>query len=288
MGVVIDANGRTVVEADTGGALDLREQQIGLVSQPADFETASLDRAILDLGAVVIGHQLAAADLAEHLSLVGQPGRILVGAADEQVGGTAIDRHGVDFVLGLRAVDHGLVVTGDKALAFAEPRNPQRQKVLLEEGFCGGAVGEFETLGDTAGIAQRRSQRFRIGRCAGLRRDRLAADPKRLVGDQMVVIAPAGDFRPGHRRILAAIDLKRQFELRIRQWPFGRRLEVRLWLRTRMTRQGVIPWSHRQRERDHAKREPCKGLRFSSRFRCQPASSSDRVRSCRGRMSRHR
>jgi hypothetical protein len=32
----IDADGRAVVEGDAGGALDLREQQIGLVPQPAD------------------------------------------------------------------------------------------------------------------------------------------------------------------------------------------------------------------------------------------------------------
>ena len=199
MRIVIDADGRTVVEVDAGRALDLREQQIGLVPQPADFETASLDRAILDLGAVVIGHQLAAADLAENLSLVGQSGRILVGAPDEQIGGTAIDRHIVDFVLGPRAVDHGLVVTGDKALAFAEPRNPQRQKILLEEGFCRGAVCEIEALGDAAGIAQRRAQRFRILRRACLRCDRLAAGAKRPVGGEMIVVVPACDIGPGHR-----------------------------------------------------------------------------------------
>src|SRR5206468_6330247 len=71
MGIVIDADGRTVVEADPRRTLDLREQQVGLFLQPADFEPAAFNRAILDFGAIVIGYQLAAADLAEYLALVG-------------------------------------------------------------------------------------------------------------------------------------------------------------------------------------------------------------------------
>ena len=86
--------------------------------------------------AVVIGHQLAAADLAKHLALVGQAGRALRGAADEQIGRPAIDRHLVDLVLRPRAVDDRLVIAGDKALAFAKPRNAQGKKMLFEESFC--------------------------------------------------------------------------------------------------------------------------------------------------------
>ena len=52
MGVVIDANGRAVVEADPRRTLDLREQQVGLFLQIADFEAAAGNRAILDLGAI--------------------------------------------------------------------------------------------------------------------------------------------------------------------------------------------------------------------------------------------
>src|SRR6185503_21304 len=141
MGVVIDANGRAVVEADPRRTLDLREQQVGLFLQKADFETAAFNRAVLDLGAIVIGHQLAAADLAEDLALVRQAGRALRGAADEQIGRPAIDRHLVDLVLRPRAVDDGLIIAGDKALAFAKSRNAQGEKMLLEESLRFGAVG---------------------------------------------------------------------------------------------------------------------------------------------------
>jgi hypothetical protein len=75
-------------------------------------------------GAIVIRHQLAAADLAKHLALVGQACRTLAGAADEQIGGAAIDRHGVDVGLGFGAIDDGLVIAGDETLGLAEPRDP--------------------------------------------------------------------------------------------------------------------------------------------------------------------
>src|SRR6185437_1918044 len=72
MRIIIDADGRAILEMNPCRALDLREQQIGLALEPADFETAAGDGAVLDLGAIVIGHELAPSDLAKHLALVGQ------------------------------------------------------------------------------------------------------------------------------------------------------------------------------------------------------------------------
>ncbi len=153
MCVVIDADGRAVLEADPRRALDLREQQIGLVFEPADFEASAGDRTVFDLAAIVIGYELAAADLAKHLSLVGQTNGVLFEAADKQVRGTAINRHGVDVGLGPGPVDHGLVVAGDKTLAFAKPRDAQGEKMLLEECPRFGAVGNIKSSGRAAGIA---------------------------------------------------------------------------------------------------------------------------------------
>ena len=85
MGVVIDAHGRAILEADPRRALNLREQQIRLIPEPAEFEASAGNRAVLDLGPVVIGHELAATDLAKHLPLVGQANGVLFEAADEQI-----------------------------------------------------------------------------------------------------------------------------------------------------------------------------------------------------------
>jgi hypothetical protein len=48
--------------------------------------------------------------------------------------------------------------------------------------------------------------------------------------------------------------------------------------------------SKRQRDGDHSERGDTSSdaTRVSERFPCQPASSSDRVKSCRGRKSKHR
>ena len=182
MRVVIDAHRRAVLEADARRALDLREQQIGLVLQPADFEAAAGDLAVLDLGAVVIRHELAAADLAKHLALVGQAGGALRDAANEQVRRPAIDRHGVDVGLRPRAVDDRLVIAGDETLGFAEPRDSQAAENCSSKNARALAPSE-----SSSALARGRD---RAARCpapsdrlaASLRRYRPAAYAKRLVG----------------------------------------------------------------------------------------------------------
>ena len=182
MRVVIDADGRAVFEMDPRRALDLREQQIGLILEPADFEAPAGNRAVFDLGPIVIGHELAAPDLAKHLSLIRQTGRILFEAANEQIRRTAIDRHVVDVGPGPGAVDHGLVVAGDEARILAEPRDLQGQKMRLEKGPRLGFIADIESFGGPAGLAQRSAERLGVRGRLCLPGNRLAADAERLVG----------------------------------------------------------------------------------------------------------
>src|ERR1700737_440194 len=175
MARVIGGWGRAVLEGDPRRALDLREQQVGLVFEPADFQASAGNRAIFDLGPVVVWHELATADLAKYLSLVGQANSALLDAADEQVRGTAIDRHGVDVGLGPGPVDDRLVVAGDEAVAFAKPRDAQGEKMLLEKSPRLGAIGDVGGSGGAAGIAQRNAQCLGIGGKVSLRGYRPAA-----------------------------------------------------------------------------------------------------------------
>ncbi len=205
-------------------------RSVWLLSQH-DFQPALLDRAILDLRAIVIGHELAAADLAIDRALVRQIGRGLVKALHEQVRGTPVDRDVEDLVRLPRSLDDGLVIAGDEAVALAEPRYFQRREILLEEGARLGAVGNLGRPRDATGIAQGRAERARIRRHRRriLRRDRLAAGAKGLEGGEMIVLAPAGNVGPGERKILAAVDRERQLELRIgkRALVDDRRLEAK-------------------------------------------------------------
>src|SRR5258707_15189519 len=109
-----------------------------------------------------------------------------------------------------------------------------------------------------------------------LRRDRLAARAKRIVGREMVVFAPARDIGPGDRSILTAADLERQGKTRI--WEMARRS---IWkMPTRMIRSKRGNRNHRQCDGDYTKRVgvSLEATRVSERFPCQPASSSDRVK----------
>ena len=64
MRIVIDAQDGTVLQPDPRRALDLREQNIDLIVQIEDLNVLAIERAVLDLAAVVVRHDLAAADAA--------------------------------------------------------------------------------------------------------------------------------------------------------------------------------------------------------------------------------
>src|SRR6266404_4745344 len=103
----------------------------------------------------------------------------------------------------------------------------------------------------------------------------------------MVVLAPARDIGPRQRDILAAADLKRPGKTRIRNragiWEM--RAHATRWMRA--TRSVRDKRSQRQRDGDPTERGGVSlATRVSERFPCQPASSSDRVRKCRGQMSK--
>src|SRR5882762_2268637 len=98
-----------------------------------------------------------------------------------------------------------------------------------------------------------------------LRSDRLAAGAKRIVRQEMIVLAPARDIGPADRSILTAADLKRRGQGGIWQMP---------------TRGVCGNRRHRQCDGDYPKRVgvSLEATRVSERFPCQPASNSDRVK----------
>ena len=59
---VADPDQRAVVELDLAGALDLQEELVDRVVDPEQLQAAVGQRAGLDVGARVVGHELAALD----------------------------------------------------------------------------------------------------------------------------------------------------------------------------------------------------------------------------------
>src|SRR6218665_1323854 len=112
MRIVIDPHRAAVFETHACRALDLREQQIRLTLQPDDFEPTPGDGAILDLAAIVVGHELATTDLAKYVAAIRHARGGLVVAAHEQIRRAAIYRHRIDIGFGPRTIDHRLIITG--------------------------------------------------------------------------------------------------------------------------------------------------------------------------------
>ena len=136
VGIVIDPQRRAVLEPDAGRALDLDRQRLERIPDPADLQLLAIERAGLDGGAVVIGHQLvllvAAIDGGPVGHLAVRPDRP---AVDQQIGRAPIERD-VEFRAGkARAVDHRLVIAGEQAPALADAGDRDRTEILLEEGL---------------------------------------------------------------------------------------------------------------------------------------------------------
>ena len=166
MRIVVDAQNGAVFQPDAGRALNLREQHVDLAAQPADFQMPAVERAVLDLAAVVIGHDLAAADAAADLdALAGKRIAELAPAGDDQIGRPAIERRGELAGRHARAVDDRLVIAGEKAVRVAELADAQRPEIVLEEfpralllernGRDGALADVLERLGDRRRLAAR-------------------------------------------------------------------------------------------------------------------------------------
>ena len=73
--------------------MDLREQHIDLIAQIADFQMPAVESAVLDLAAVVIGHDLAAADAAaDKHAFAGECIAELAPAGGDEIGRPAVER----------------------------------------------------------------------------------------------------------------------------------------------------------------------------------------------------
>src|SRR5262249_35700233 len=121
-----------VLQAHARGALDLDHQRVVLVFDPADLEMLAVERAVENLAAIVIGHELAAALAPQRLPPVGKAG---AGAARRrhEIGRTAIDRDLEDGRRKPRPVAHRLVVAGEEAGTVAQLADAQRAEVALEK-----------------------------------------------------------------------------------------------------------------------------------------------------------
>src|SRR5262249_41166523 len=202
---------RAVLEDHARGAFDLDHQQIEWILQPADFEFLPIERAGLDRGAIVVGHELvvlvAAADA--H-AFIWKCNRGWFVAGGEEITRPAVERD-MEFGAGkARARYDGLEITGQQSFEFAQPRDANRLKILLEEGARGIRILRAQPYGIAADVPQRSGDLPTIFGAPCLAQ-RLAA---RLIGcesREMIIGGPAREFGPFHRLELRACELQRAF-----------------------------------------------------------------------------
>src|SRR5262249_57164631 len=111
----------------------LNRERLEGIPAPADFEFLSVERACLDSAAIVVRHDLAVfAAAPDQRALVGKGAGTRRVAGSHKIMRTPVERY-VKFRIGqARALDDRLVVAGQKALRFAEPRDLHRPQIVLE------------------------------------------------------------------------------------------------------------------------------------------------------------
>src|SRR5262249_57559533 len=109
------------------GVLDLYRQRLERMPEPADFELLPIERPALDGAAIMVRHDLALfVQSTDERALVGK--RIDAGfvSGGHEIVRPPVERN-VKFGIGkARALDHRLVIDGEKPLALAGPWDMHR------------------------------------------------------------------------------------------------------------------------------------------------------------------
>src|SRR5262249_17813440 len=177
-------------------ALDLNCERLERIPEPADFELLSVERACLDGAAIVVRHDLAVLVAApDQRALVGKGGRTRRVAGSHEIMWTSVERD-VKFRIGkARALDDRLVITGQKALRFAEPRDLHRAKIILEEAARGLLVGRPRRGRAPADLTERAVDRPLVVGALGVAKG-LAAHLESRERGKVIVGRPAVDSNP--------------------------------------------------------------------------------------------
>ena len=129
LALIADPHHRSVGQPQPARALDLQEEQFDRIGRPGDDRRATVERALLDRGAIVIGDEALARDAtADLLALerIAEQPEIDI----DEVGRTCVDRHLVATPPIARAADLGLVIARRERLAVADL---DRLEILREE-----------------------------------------------------------------------------------------------------------------------------------------------------------
>ena len=233
----------------------------------------AVERAVLDLGARVIGHDLAAAEAAADKNALAREGVAEPAPArGDKIRRPAIKRRGEFAGRHARAVDDRLVIAGEKSVGVAELVDADGAEIVFEE---------FRAPSSSSGMASRARSQMSLSAAGNCRSDSLA--PAALDIERLA--ARAGTRRrPRHGRHCPSRRDRSNRRLVLRAGKFDRR--------------AVLADARRRNREEPCKREqagtsvraappaPCIGL--IARLRSRPLSSWDRARRYRARRSTHR
>src|SRR5271156_5717672 len=117
----------------------------------------AVERAVFDLAAGVIGHDLAAAETAANgCALAWERFAQPTPAGDDEIRRPTIERRGELAGRHARALDDRLVIAGEEAVGIADPVDADGTEIVLEEFFRAGLIERDGFAGAAANFPQRR------------------------------------------------------------------------------------------------------------------------------------
>ncbi len=270
MRIVVDAQDGAVFQPDPRRALDLREQNVDLVVQVADLQMPAVERAVLDLGAGVIGHDLAPPDAAADENAFARKGVLAkpAPAGHDEIGRPAVQRRRELAGRNARAGEDGFVIAGEKALGVAQSVDTDRPEMILEK-LSRAVLVEWNGLFCLlANFLERQGNRAKITVPIMLGVQCAAARQERSESRGMIVVVPAVQIRPVDRFVLRVAEDN-----------------GRILLRGRRRRQSGKPCEQNKQSEapKRRRRQPHVGL--IARLRWRPLSSLDRAKRYRAQRS---
>ncbi|MCZ7657423.1 MAG: hypothetical protein M5U07_05980 [Xanthobacteraceae bacterium] len=206
--IVGEAQHDPVLQAHACRSLQLDRQRLAMVLDPADLEATAVERAVEDLAAVVVAHELAVGHFPLRCPAIGKAGTLSVGWR-HQVVRTPVDRHPEDAGRNPRSLHDRLVVAGQEPRALAEPRDAQRTEVALEEPPRRLPRERAGGKRPAARLIQGKAHRPRLARRRRGADERPAACAERGEGGRVIVPRPSLERVPRDRLELRLVEAQR-------------------------------------------------------------------------------
>ena len=198
MGIVIQTKQSAVLQPHPRRPLDFDQHCFERISEPADFEVLSVERAVLNGAAVVVRLDLAFRVEPPYSCTVWKTGACRLLAIDQEIARAPINRPLEFGIWKPRSVDDRLIITGEEPRRFTSSGDPNGPEILFKEYARLTGAGSLCSDGAPANVQETVVDGPRVERSFDGEK-RLATREKGREGHSVIIGRPAIEIGPFDR-----------------------------------------------------------------------------------------